>query len=807
MNTQLINKNWTMCEYGEDKKMPAQVPGSVYNDLLLNKKMDDPYWRDNETEILKLSDTDYIYECTFDVQDILNEEIVLLHFDGLDTLADIYLNDTHLGKTDNMHRIWEYNVKNIIKASGNKLTVHFRSPTKYIEDAYQNDKILGEGETLRGFGHLRKAHYMFGWDWGPQLPDMGIWKPVKLIGYTCTRIEDVYISQKHSEKKVDLNFEITLENELKDFNFEITVKDPNGEVITTTDKTDITIESPKIWWPNGYGEQPLYEVCVKLLKDGKVLDTWRKKIGLRTITMHVEKDEYGECFAHCVNGKDIFAMGANYIPEDNILSRVTSERTRQLLLQAKNANYNCIRVWGGGHYPFDEFYDICDELGILVWQDLMFSCSAYHLNDDFEESIKREVEDNIKRLRHHASLALWCGNNEVETAGSCGKYLVTPKEKLDYLKIFEFIIPEVVKKLDPNTFYWPSSPSSVGYFDNPGCMQRGDKHIWNVWHGNVPFTDFRKDDCRYVSEFGFQSFPSLETVKTFTLPEDRNIFSYVMEKHQRNAAANGKILGYIQQMYLYPENFDDLIYTSQLLQAEAIQYGVEHFRRIRGICMGTLVWQFNDCWPVASWSSIDYEGRWKALHYFEKRFFAPLMISCKEEGMLSQNTDPNAQIDKLEKSIQLCVSNETLCDQKLTVKWYLKNAKSETKKEHTENIVSKALSSLWLEKYEFPDADLYGDYVYYELIKNDDVISSGTVIFSMPKYFKFVNPELSVKVENDEIVVTSKAYARCVEIRNEDDTLLLSDNYFDMNAGEKKVKIISGKPEKLKVRSVYNIGR
>lgn len=813
MNTQILKNNWLFYKFGEEKKLSANVPGSLYNDLINHNLMDDPFFRDNETDALKLCDDDYVYECTFDAdKELLNNEVILIHFDGIDTLADVYLNGKHLGKTDNMHRMWEYDVKDILNPEENKLSVHLHSPTKFVEDAYQKDNILGEGETLRGFGHLRKAHCMFGWDWGPQLPDMGIWKPVKLIGYTDARIDGVYITQKHSENTVELDLKITLDKKNisgceNDFKAEITVKNPDGDVVLTTNKTNITIENPQIWWPNGYGEQPLYEINVNLLNKGTLIDTWCKRIGLRTATMHIEKDEHGECFAHRINGVDIFAMGADYIPEDNILSRVTPEKTRGLLLQAKNANYNCIRVWGGGYYPSDEFYDICDELGILVWQDFMFACSAYHLNDDLEENIRKEIIENVKRLRHHASLALWCGNNEIEAAASYNRYIKTADERFDYLKIFESIIPDVIKEYDPNTFYWPSSPSSKGKFDDPGDFTRGDTHDWNVWHGGYPFISFRNASYRYLSEFGFQSFPSLETIKTFTLPEDRNVFSYVMEKHQRSFTANSRIMEYIQKMYLYPWDLESLIYTSQILQGEAVKYGVEHFRRIRGINMGTIVWQLNDCWPTASWSSIDYEGRWKALHYFEKRFFAPLLISCKEEGMLSQNSDPNAQIDYLEKSIQLCVSNETLNDEELTVKWSLRNAKSEIKEEHTENVVSKALSSLWLEKHEFSDIDIYTDYVSYELVKDGEIISSGTVIFSLPKYFKFVDPELSVKVEKDELVITSKAYAKCVEIKNEDDTLLLSDNYFDMDAGGKRVKIISGKPEKLKVMSVYNIGQ
>ena len=818
MKEQVLYDNWTVQEYGKEEKIPAMVPGSVYADLLRNQKIEDPYWRDNENEILKLSDNDYIYESFFvPEREMKDFEVVLLQFEGIDTLADIYLNGKLLGNTNNMHRKWEYEVSNILKYEENHLKIHFYSPTKFISDAYEQDILHGSGESMRGFGHLRKAHYMFGWDWGPMLPDMGMWKPVKLIGYNSARLDGVYIHQIHKENAAELKFDIYVQHYSEvvkkitetdsKLSYMITVKTPAGEAIHVAGKNTMKIENPQLWWPNGLGDQPLYEVNVSLQFEGEEIDHWTKKIGLRTITMHIEKDAHGECFAHRINGKDIFAMGADYIPEDNILSRMTPQRTRELLLQAKNANYNCMRVWGGGIYPRDAFYDACDEFGILVWQDLMFACTAYHLKDEFIETIKAEVEENVKRLRHHACLALWCGNNEMELLTGPDAFVRTHKEKLDYLKMYEMIFPDIMKKLDPNTFYWPASPSSGGSFDNPNDPTRGDVHDWSVWHENLPFTAYRTRKYRYLSEFGFQSFPAMKTVEQFTLPKDRNIFSYVMEKHQRNGAANGKILGYIQQMYLYPTDFDTLLYTTQILQGEAIKYGVEHFRRIRGICMGTVVWQFNDCWPVASWSSIDYYGRWKALHYYEKRFFAPLLISCEEEGLLSQNPNPNVQPYDVKKSIRLCVSNETLNDEKLMVRWTLRDAHSEIKESHEEEIISNALSSQWLEKVNLPNTDLYKDYVSFELLRNGTVVSEGTVMFAMPKYFQFVDPELTVRVEGDEIVVYAKAYAKSVEIKNEEDTLLLEDNYFDMHAGERRIKIISGVPSGIRVRSVYDIGR
>ena len=471
------------------------------------------------------------------------------------------------------------------------------------------------------------------------------------------------------------------------------------------------------------------------------------------------------------------------------------------------ANYNSIRVWGGGYYPDDWFYDMCDELGLVVWQDFMFACAVYDLTPEFEENIREEFIDNIKRLRHHASLGLWCGNNEMESfVEERNEWVTKPQEVRDYILMYERIIPEVLAQYDPNTFYWPSSPSSGGSFDEPQDPNRGDVHYWQVWHGNKPFTEYRKYYFRYLSEFGFQSFPAMKTIEEISDdPMDYNIFSYVMEKHQRNGSANGKIMNYMQQTFRYPSGFPTVLYASQLLQAEGIRYGVEHFRRNRGRCMGAVYWQFNDCWPVASWSSVDYCGRLKALHYYARRFFAPLMLSCEEEGLMTSGKDLNRQYFDFEKSIRLNVANETREDQDVIVRWALRNSKAEILECKEEALHVPALTSVWMEKREFPDVDIYSEYVSYELECGGEIVSEGTVIFSYPKYFRYVNPNLSCRVTGDEIEIIADAYAKSVEILNDNEDLILSDNYFDMNAGSKRVKIESGDASSLRVRSVYDI--
>ena len=804
-----LNGIWEMRPADENVWLSAVVPGSVYADLLDHGKMEDPYYRDNEDKAFDLMEKDYLYRRSFVLSgEELTGDALYLTFEGLDTVAEVSLNGCMILKSDNMHRTYRVDISDKAIAGENKLEIIFSSPNKEIKKRYAQSPTNGTRDCTVGFPLLRKAHCMFGWDWGPRLPDAGIWRDVYLEKVDCARIESVYVRQKHEEGRVTLKFEPEIEVLRKACACEVryTVTAPDGTEWTAEGDT-LVIDDPELWWPNGYGSQPLYTVKAVLTADGKAVNEWTRRIGLRTMTMRREKDAWGESFETCVNGVSIFTMGADYIPEDNILRRVTPERTRQLLADAKLANHNAIRVWGGGYYPDDWFYDACDEMGIVIWQDFMFACAMYDLTDEFEQNIRAEFADNIRRLRHHASLGLWCGNNEMESGVVERWYDYPARQYSDYIKMYEYILPQMLGKLDPDRFYWPSSPSSGGGFEAPQAPDRGDVHYWAVWHRNEPFTKYREYLFRFVSEFGFQSFPCLKTIESFTLPEDRNIFSYVMEKHQRNNAANGKIMNYLAQTFLYPNSFDLLIYASQLLQADAIRYGVEHWRRNRGACMGAVVWQLNDCWPVASWSSIDYYGRWKALHYAEKRFFAPVLLSCEEEGTLSQKTNVNSELrlEDVKKSIRLNVSNETRMPVHACVHWALRHADAAIVSEGFEEVDVPALTAVWLQKKEFADADLFGDYASYELFVNGEKLSSDTVLFTAPKHFRFVDPRLTVEAENGTITVSAKAYARRVEILCEDGDVLLEDNYFDLNAESRTVRILRGSGTRFTARSVYDI--
>ncbi len=805
-----LNGPWTLDIPGSAfTAVPAEVPGSVYHDLLAAGRIPDPFYRDNETEALKLMEYDFHYSRAFQADgELLDCGAVLLRCEGLDTLAAVYINGAEAGRADNMHRTWEFDVKDLLREGENNIAVHFASPTKFIRESYAADPADGTADAMEGFPSLRKAHCMFGWDWGPRLPDAGIWRDISLVGVDTARIRDVLVKQFHEGGRAALEIDTHI-TRLTDAPAEVrvSVTAPDGTVLTGVGETcRIEVPDPRLWWPAGYGGQPLYRVEAELVSGGTRLDVWSRRIGLRTMTVSRVKGEHGESFSHCVNGVDVFAMGMDYIPEDNLLPRVTPERTRRLLEDARAANVNTIRVWGGGYYPDDYFYDICDELGLLVWQDFMFACAVYNLTEAFEETITAEFVDNIRRLRSHPSLALWCGNNEMEQFAGSGMWIRAMRQKSDYIKMFQYIIPKVLKAEDPQAFYWPSSPSSGGDFDEPGDPSRGDVHDWDVWHGLKPFTDYRNYLFSYVSEFGFQSFPCMETIASFTLPEDRNIFSYIMEKHQRNATANGRIVTYLSQNYLYPATLDKLVYASQLLQAQAMQYGVEHWRRNRGRCMGAVIWQLNDCWPVASWAGIDYFGRWKALQYYARRFFAPVLVSCHEEGLVNQeDISVNTEHIDPRKTARLNVSNETMEAFAGRIDWSLRRPDASVIEEGSFDVAVPALDALWLPEQDFTKYGPYDCYYAYRLTdRAGHTVGEGSVLFCAPKHFRFQDPGLTVRLEGDEAVVTALAYARSVEVQCGPD-VLLEDNYFDMNGGERRVKILRGEAKDAAVRSVYDI--
>lgn len=813
-----LNGLWKMKSIGGDNWNDAQVPGSVFNDLMNSGIMEDPFYRDNELKVREFAALDYEYYREFDVpEELLCEDSIVLHCDGLDTLTEIEINGVYAAGTDNMHRRYEFDIKSLLCPGKNSIRIVFYSPVNYIEKKDKEYHLYGDGgNTIPGISYIRKAHYMFGWDWGPQLPDSGIWRNICILGHKSARLQDVYITQRHEKERVSLD--IGVKTRLWDkapVLIEAEVLTPDNKVIRVSAaalETEVhlalDIEGPQLWWPNGFGEQPLYNVKVTISRNEAVLDSKELAIGLRTLGIRREKDQWGESFEFAVNGAAIFAMGADYIPEDNILARCSYEKTEKLIKWCKEANFNCIRVWGGGIYPEDYFFDLCDKYGLIVWQDFMFACAVYEMDEEFADNICKEAEDNIKRIRHHACLGLWCGNNEMELAWECWDIPKVPRLKTDYIKQFEVLLPQVVKENDPGTFYWPASPSSGGGFDSPNDENRGDAHYWKVWHGLLPFDDYRKYYFRFVSEFGFQSFPSLKTVETFTLPEDRNIFSYIMERHQKNGTANGKILFYLSDNFKYPKDFSSLLYASQILQGEAIRTGVEHWRRNRGRCMGAIYWQLNDCWPVASWSGIDSFGRWKALHYYAKRFFAPVLLSAARQ----------------ETKVELNIANETMTEVNCMVSWTLRNDSGILRKGSVEACVE-ALNSKTCIELDFGDIlkshkDKMKTYLVYSLVSDGREYAGETLLFVKEKHFEFADPEIKAEVHEGEsgfeISVMSCSLAKHVEISLEDMDCVFSSNYFDLSPQKPELVYIRKDElpaglhkeqiqDKLRFRSIYDI--
>lgn len=786
-----LGGEWNLSAKDININLKVQVPGSVYNDLLANKIIPDPFYKDNEYLVREYMVHDYVYERDFKItEDELKTDYVNLVLKGIDTLAEIYLNDTLIYTTDNMHRIWNIFVKDYLKQGTNQIKIVILSPLKYIKKAEETypHKLYQAHDSVKGYIHLRKAHYMFGWDWGPQLPDGGIWRDISLEFITKAKIEDVSIKQKHREKSIELTVFPEVSKTKENLHLHLELIDPSGKLIHESKKLInqeffVLIENPLKWYPVNYGQQNLYQLTIKLFDEAILLEEKTVKIGLREIKLIQEEDQYGESFTFEVNGIKVFAKGSNYIPEDNLLPRTSRELTYKLLSAAKLANHNMIRVWGGGIYPEDYFYDICDELGLLVWQDLMFACSIYPMDKEpFVESIKSEIIDNVKRMRNHPSVVLICGNNENETALEHWHVPSLDLSKEFYTKQYLEIIPPLVQEYAPEIPYWRSSPASKELFHNTNSDNYGDMHYWGVWHNNEPFTNYRLYFPRFMSEFGLQSFPAIETINMFAEEEDKNIFSYVMESHQKNRTANSKILDYVGKLFKYPKDFESLLYVSQAIQAEGIRYGVEHWRRNYGRCMGILYWQLNDCWPVASWSSIDYYHRWKILHYHARKFYSPVLISLEENPTLTK----------------VVITNDLLVDfiGKYTLELIDFNGKVLSKKEVDITVKAQSAKTVETLKLELPRKEAQKTFVYVKVEENDEIISENTAFYLPDKHLRLEKATIKHDLNRFKNIYTlylmCDKLAKFVEVKIKGKDLVFTDNYFHLIPYKLKViKFIS----------------
>ena len=798
-----IKENWTFSDSEKSDWMEAVVPGCVHTDLIRNGVIEDPFYRLNEHDVQWIDKKDWIYRTQVDVTGkILDKERVVLEFGGLDTHADVYLNDRKILETDNMFREWTVDVKEFLVAGSNELKIHFHSPIRIGLEKYDNypHRVESSPNDLAKIGqvpgekrvspHLRKAQCHFGWDWGPRLVTSGIWKPVCLKAWNGVRIKNLHVVQNSlDETKARLTARFEIESEAPasvTLGIRVNETEAGSEVVEISKgvrvyEVDFEIEQPERWWTNGLGEAYLYQVA-GILDDGTGVQEVIHNIGLRTLEVVRDKDEYGTSLYFKLNGHPVFMKGANYIPSDAFLDRVTPEKYEKIILTAKESNFNMLRVWGGGIYEKDIFYDLCDKHGILVWQDFMFACNMYPGHPEFLESVGKEAADNVRRLRNHPSIALWCGNNEVLSAWHYWGW----KENIEkedpagaaaqwkaYKDIFLDVLPAAVSENDPGRFYWGSSPQSGDTI--PEDLVGGDSHYWGVWWGREPFERYHTYLARFMSEYGFQSFPELQTVKKYAIEEDFDIYSDVMQSHQRSSIGNVTIENYMLRDYHEPKDFESYLYMSHVLQAEGVKKAMEGHRIAMPFTMGSLYWQINDCWPVASWSSTDYYVKWKALQYYSRKAFAPVLVAPRmEDGVLKVHVVSD-RLDPMDATLSL-----RLLDFSGEVAW---------DEEKTLEVPANASQV----QFEIPVEQLFGSAKANEVVLEAKILEAGDPVSSNLFYFAPIReialpePEITLKSERSEggytLELGTDVLAKNVYLTMEEDGFF-SDNYFDLLPGE-----------------------
>lgn len=812
-----LNSSWEFSQADKDEWLSASVPGTVQSDLINHKLLPDPFYGVNEQKIQWVENKEWIYRTTFILnKEDLNFQSALLSFKGLDTYADIYLNGSLLERTDNMFIAYDIQVKNILREGKNNLMIYFHSPIKHTLPQYYtngfNYPADNDHNPIRTSIYSRKAPYSYGWDWGIRIVTSGIWRPVTLTLFNNAIIDDIYVHQtKVTEKLAVLDNVVTVNSvdtviKKAKINLYYSYKD-NLPVCVRKDISlspgkniimiPLSIDKPNLWMPNGWGEACMYDFTTEVIVDNKIVSCKKQRIGLRSLKVINEKDEHGESFYFEVNGRPMFAKGANYVPSDIILTNVTKEKYEHLFKEVKESNMNMLRVWGGGVYEDDIFYDLADENGILIWQDFMFACTAYPSDPNFLRRVNEEADYNIKRLRNHASLAMWCGNNEIFEGlkfwGWDNIYKGTNAMNemwASYDKLFRQLLPKKVKELDPDRFYVHTSPYEANW-GRPNTWGTGDSHNWGVWHGRKPFETFESDIPRFMSEFGFQSFPEMKTIASFSEEKDYDINSDVMKTHQKSPIGNEIIKKYMGWDYKIPANFDDFVYVSQVLQADGVRRGIESHRRNRPYCMGTLYWQLNDVWPVVSWSSIDYYGNWKALHYKVKESFSPIIVSAIKEK------------DKLNLYV---VSDKLKGEERGTLNLRLMDFDGKIlKNEFVKGNFKSNNSTLFASKdYNDYAKDSINTFLLLTLRdKAGKIIYENTHYFSKTKNQKlpFTNIKSRIKKEDGKYVITLKSdkLVRSLFIEIPLQGVKFSDNFFDLIPGKSKTICITS--DKLKKKS------
>lgn len=809
----LSSDEWKFRNQKEAHSYKSSVPGSVHTDLLLNGLIPDPFFGDNENVVQWIEKETWVYETDFLISAMeIRKKHIVLRFEGLDTYADVYLNSSLIFSTDNMFRAWELNVKPLLKKGKNQLKVVFH-PT--VEKARQAAAMLSY--TLPGEERVfaRTGQYKFGWDWGPRMLGCGIWKDVKLIAYDQLRIHSTECKQTiFADSLAILDVKLHLENSSTE-DFRVTASlSGNGEVLTQTTNLKsgeqvahlrFTIRNPKLWWCNGLGEAFLYDLAAEVSKDNKKYDELHETIGLRTISLVQQADSIGKTFYFTLNGQPVFMKGANWIPADYFPHRLTAESYEKLIDAAANANMNMLRVWGGGIYESDAFYTHCDKKGILVWQDFMFACAMYPGDSAFLSTVKKEAEEQIIRLRKHACIALWCGNNEIiEGWYNWGwqqqyNYSVADSQAAigSYKLLFEEMLPSLVQQHDPGRIYHPSSPANGWGRDI--AYTEGDLHYWGVWWGGEPFDKYLKKTGRFVSEYGFQGMPSYESFTHFIPPSELAIGSASVSAHQKHPTGFKTINEYMERDFVVPKTFEDYIYVSQLLQTHGIKTAIEAHRRAMPRCMGTLYWQLNDCWPVTSWSSIDYYGKSKALLYQVEESFSPILVRIEENsGFVDVFIISDSPVQK-SASLQISLFNfrgELLFQQLDPIE--------------IEALCSKSYKRLCLSNL-IPDTVSRNSLMLKaQVIDGSNVLSENSHFFVRPKDLDLKPSQVELEYLSNELLLL-----RCIDylaksIYLEAEGVEFFPNFFDLLPGEEKLVLIKPHaaeretPIELKVNHLYN---
>ena len=638
---QALSQGWTLTGDTLDINLPVNVPSVVQQNLYDAGLIPHPYLGTVEETLLWISDHPWTYATHFNVdQNMLEKDVVELVFEGIDTYASVTLNGQKLFDADNQFRIWRTDVKPLLKDQDNLLVLDFPRYDS-LQLALYNDH---QPRLPEKYAVTRKAPYQHGWDWAPKYKNVGIWKPVSLVAWSNARLDNAYIvTNEVEEEQAKLTLHLDVESTAPgDYTVEIL---SNRKVLQKfplqADQGNqhkmfsFTVENPRLWWPNEMGEQYLYDFEIRLKSSDKILDSKQIKTGVKTVQIVQEPDAKGFSFYFKVNGVPMYAKGANYVPEEMIETWIKPENTQKLLKMAQEAHFNMLRVWGGGIYPSDDFFNICDTLGILVWEDFMYAGTMYPYDEAFLENAKIEALEQVKRLASHPSLGLWCGGNEI----SEGYYNWGWQQSLDwseeddqaikagYDRLFETILPNVVEIFDGTRPYWPSSPSKG--WGRPESLTQGDVHYWGVWWGEQPYEMYREKVGRFNSEYGYQSYPDYSTLEKIAQGEPLSKDAKVIAAHQKHARGTQLIDDFIQRYYpeAQPNDFEEYVYLSQLSQAYGMEIAIEAHRTAKPYNMGTLYWQLNDAWPVTSWSSVDYYGNPKVFHEKLKTLFAPVLLS------------------------------------------------------------------------------------------------------------------------------------------------------------------------------------